>query len=111
MGKVAELLGKQYREWTAGKADQEIKLLIHEKSKPRDPIAESEGSVTKDCSHCVASLLSKVGPATKIMQLSASFQFDDGGGSSHTCFFFFFLLNITSRGDTFSVSDGRRFLH
>ena len=107
VGKVAELLGKQYREWTAGKADQEIQLLIHEKSTPRDPIAESDGSITKDYSHCLASLLSNVRPATKTMQLSTSFQLDNGGGSSHTCF----LQNFTSRGNTHSVSDGRSLLH
>ena len=40
-------LGKQRREWTAGRPESEIKLLIPENNKPQDLIVYTDGSVTK----------------------------------------------------------------
>ena len=45
---LPEIVGKHCREWPAGKANSEVKLLIQENSKPQDLIVYTDGSVTKD---------------------------------------------------------------
>ena len=45
---LPENLGRQCREWPAGKTDSEIRILIQENSKPQDLIVYTDGSVTKN---------------------------------------------------------------
>ena len=45
---LPENLGKQCWEWTAGKTEAEIKLLIQESSKVQDLKVHADGSVSKD---------------------------------------------------------------
>ncbi|MCG8429914.1 MAG: RNAse HI domain-containing protein [Candidatus Omnitrophica bacterium] len=40
-------LGRECREWQAGVADTEVRQLIDDNSKPRDPILYTDGSVTR----------------------------------------------------------------
>ena len=45
---LPENLGRHCQEWSAGRTESKIKLLIQENSKPQDLIMYTDGSVTKD---------------------------------------------------------------
>ena len=85
---MPENLGKHCRESPANKTESEIELLTQENSKPRDPIAYTDGSVTKDQSGWGFTVKEN---ATTIHEDSAAdtvlifnLQLDNGGGRSHS---------------------------